>query len=473
MVKTSRIPFVSNSDSFENELAKAKKLLHANEYTVPDAVLTIIKYCINNQVGFILSRNQHSGNCRDARNKRNRLGHLGIPLYDELKSCVLEGIDSSGSRVIFAVHCRAHKEFSIDAIVNIHNFVESTVKHLPEEELKSIFGMEFGTVNPILLAVRSKEKIMQVFDESVAETIARYPGTMLTNAGNHTWGVEFDPVTLIEKISTEKTYPIAKQEKELNESDLPKYVNPKSIGIITGNGPRSGMHLWERINFHIANTLKERFLGDISFPEVHIISLPAMGLSMNLDKRLDITRNALFDAVEAMKDQNVELLALACHTTAYFQDEIKKIFNSTNRKFISLPEIVFNYITQKEINELAILGINYVSELGEWSAYKPLQKLVNVEKLDDATIDKFNELSFDLKKRWNYHRNFLQLVNLFKKNIVSDNLLIVSTELSVLLDSSMNKNKHSISKNIIDTLEIYAQELAFESLGWIFSKEAE
>ena len=264
----------------------------------------------------------------------------------------------------------------------------------------------------------------------------------MTNAGNHTWGIEFDPIALVEKISSDMVFQIAYQEKELQERDIPKYVNPKSIGIITGNGPGSGISLWQKINSNICDILQERFLGDISYPEIRIVSLPAMGLSMELDKRYDITRDTLLSAVETLKNENVEILALACHTTSYFQKEIKEIFNTNSQTFIPMPESVLRYLKREKIYDLAILGISYVAELAEWSAYTPL-KAFNIEKLDNKTMKKSHELSYNLKKGLDYHKNFLKLINLFKNNINSQNLLIASTELSILLENSIDKNKRS------------------------------
>jgi len=365
---------LSQPSSLEVEINKATELLQDNESELPDAVILIIKFCLEKNMGFILSRNKHAGNCRDARSKRYRLGHIGIPLYDELKTCVLEAVDQFEKKVIFAVHCRAHKEFDFDEIANILSLKRSLIKHLPEDLLAKKFNLEFGTVNPFLLATHTNGNLVQLFDKNVIEELEKYPGTMMTNAGVHTWGIEFDPHDITRILATHNLFSIAKEEKVLDIRDLPPVISkPKSIGIITGNGPDSGIALWRQINNNIVGMLKDRFLGDISFPEIHIASIPAMGLSMELSKRHDVVFKAMRATIENFKNQNIEVLALACNTTSVFQDEIKSMFNNDSREFISMPDTVLEYINENEINDFALLGIDYVTNLDQWSAYTPLR----------------------------------------------------------------------------------------------------
>lgn len=81
------------SFSLKTEIRKAESLLKSGEDEIPKNVLTIIQFCCKNNLGFILSRNIKVFSCKDARSNRVRLGHIGIPLFDELKSIVFVGKD--------------------------------------------------------------------------------------------------------------------------------------------------------------------------------------------------------------------------------------------------------------------------------------------------------------------------------------------------------------------------------------------
>lgn len=455
--------YLSAPKSLEIELYNAKKIIGLSD-NCPENVKKIIQYCVENKIGYLLSKNQYAGTCRDARSKRYRLGHVGIPLYDELKSIVGMTVDKSGSQIFIAMHCRGHMEIDFKAVQSLLG-IKNEIQILSDELLAQKYGLEFGIVNPISLCINSSGSLLQIFDDGLLTPISRYPGTMMTNAGNHYFGLEFDIAQVIESIPKHKVDSIAIQDRELLTHDLPNCTNPKSIGIITGNGPDSGMALWRGINDNIADILGEHFLGDMSLPKVYIASIPAMGLSMELDKRESATQSVLLEAVESLKLQKVNLLALACHTTHYFEKQIREIFDSDTQHFISMPETVIKYLQKENISDAAILGINYVADLGMWSAYSPAKKLnIRFETLSDDVMEKFHEIGYDVKQMGDYHKSFMKLISLIRKDVKSSNVIIALTELSILLENSNKKTRQS-EKNIIDALDLYAKEIADACLG--------
>lgn len=74
------------------------------------------------------------------------------------------------------------------------------------------------------------------------------------------WGIEFDPKELIKHINNKFIGEISILDRELQTQDLPNSTNPKSIGIITGNGPDSGMALWRGIIIIYSKYLVNIFL---------------------------------------------------------------------------------------------------------------------------------------------------------------------------------------------------------------------
>lgn len=449
-----------NCSSLEKELGKAISLLKDSESKIPESVKNVIQFCCDRNVGFILSRNIKVFSCKDARSNRVRLGHVGIPLFDELKSIVFVGKNNMGKEVIVAAHCRGHMNISVKRLMKLCEF-QSLPIILPESDLKSRFGMQFGTVNPMLLDINSNGKIINIFDVSLTETMEQCPGTMMTNAGNHTWGIEFDPILLINSIYNSRIESIAEDDKELEYYELPQSTTPKSIGIITGNGPDSGISLWKKINNYFAELLGVHFIGDISLPKVTIISLPAMGLSMELAERDDATWTVLTEAINKMQCNNVDILTLACHTTHYYTAKIREMFEYENKIFVSMPETTIDYIKREKLSDLAIIGISYVANLQEYSAYSELRKL-NIEAISDKTLARFHDIGYEVKKMKDLHPVFQKFTSLLKTEIKSSNIVIALTELSILIES---QKKHYGQKNIIDPLDIYAKEIARLSLS--------
>jgi aspartate/glutamate racemase len=449
------------------ELKAAKSLLKKDSNEIlPQNVEKIIEFCVNRSVGFILSRNIKSYSCRDARSNRVRLGHAGIPLYDEFKSIVFEGIDRNRKKVIIAAHCRGHMSINLQIIKELCDLLEIPTV-LPQEILEMKYGMVLGTVNPILIELNSNNRIINVFDNGLQKSMTVCPGTMMTNAGELTWGIEFDPEKLIKAISNKKVASIAFPDKELKPYEIPSCINPKSIGIITGNGAESGITLWRRINKYFVENLGEHFLGDISLPKVIVVSLPAMGLSMELDKRTNATWETISEAVNRLIDQDVDILTLACNTTDFFSHQIRSLFEKNGKQYISISEVTIDYLKENHINDVAILGIDYVASLGRYSAYTSMLNL-KVEKVPESTMQKFHELGYGIKKMNNKHRSFQQFVNLMQKEISAKNVVIALTELSILCEEL--RKKHCNGKVIIDTLDIYAEIIANRSLGLIIEE---
>jgi aspartate racemase len=446
----------------QRAIFQARRLLRSPQETdLPLNVLRIIEFCAAKGVGFVLSRNVRAGNCRDARSKRYRLGHVGIPLYDEMKSIVCSAGSQAGEEAVVAMHCRGHMAIDFSSVTDLCN-LQGPLIPLPEHELRDRFGMEFGTVNPILLELQSNETILNVFDAGVFEAVSKFPGTMMTNMGDHTWAIEFDPKELMNALKGITVGNITTPDVELREHELPRIANPKTIGIITGNGPDSGIALWKGINEYFVRLLKEHFLGDISLPKVSIISVPAMGLSMELDRREQATWDALSEAVRTFKNQKVELLALACHTTHYFTDQIRALFESDEQRFVSMADVVKKHVEENAITDVAILGINYVADLGKWSAYSWLNNY-RVEQLSDDTLKKFHELGYEVKRMSDLHKSFQRLIGLIKNEVKSKTVIIALTELSILLQSQGKKGREG-DKNIIDALELYAKAIAERAL---------
>jgi aspartate racemase len=284
---------------------------------------------------------------------------------------------------------------------------------------------------------------------------------MMTNAGEHTWGIEFDPVLLIKAISHKIVDAMATPSGELNFYDCLNINNPKSIGIITGNGPDSGIALWNMINEGIVEILGDSFRGDISFPKVSVVSLPEMGLSMELDKRRFAAHDTIMKAVETLQD--VELLALACHTNHHFTEQIRKAFEQTGGTFVSMAETVIEHIKILQPQSMVFLGIDYVADLKGYSAYADLKNL-NIEPLQSEVLNSLHNLAYDVKKKRNLHSAFQKFVKLLDTYIELDkDVVIALTELSVLYQS-FRKSRYN-KRNVVDSLELYANKIARHSLG--------
>ncbi|MDQ1354344.1 MAG: hypothetical protein QG657_4653, partial [Acidobacteriota bacterium] len=174
-------------------------LLASGETDFPDGVKKIIDFFTTNNLWFNLSRNVKALGCREAANKRNRLGHTGIPLEHELKSFFGKFINAGGNEQYVVLHCKGHQELDHDKIKKTLR-ARQEVNKLANEELAEIFHMDYGLINPFTLdPLFWDTPILQVFDRSLKVNDI-LPYTMMTNAGDLTWAIEFKPNELFEVV---------------------------------------------------------------------------------------------------------------------------------------------------------------------------------------------------------------------------------------------------------------------------------
>ena len=331
---------------------------------------SVIEFFENHNLWYSITKNNGNAlGCGDAASKRERLGHIGIPIFDELKSELGYIIDSNTKEKIYVLtHCRGNQKIDdrkresfllsrhqrLTSEDDINLLIEhSTLKSYIENNEVNIMGV----VNPFIFS--NDIKIIQIFDKSVL--VELYPPfTMMTNASHREYGIEFKPKELIYALNNAKVLDVIEED---NYSSFKRH----KIGIITGNGPDSGMMLWNNINDRVKKSLLNKrsysFTGDLSYPEIVVESLPEMGLSMELNNRFKETKIILLKTVTNLCKSGVSILCLACNTTQYFIDEIEIICRRYDTIFISMPHVVDEVLKQKNITHFDLLGDRKSSRL--------------------------------------------------------------------------------------------------------------
>jgi aspartate/glutamate racemase/prolyl-tRNA editing enzyme YbaK/EbsC (Cys-tRNA(Pro) deacylase) len=411
----------------------------------PESVKKIIEFVKDNKLWYCITWNHEAMSCADAANKRNRLGNEGIPLCDELKSNI--GFYFSNGEIKYLLfHCRGNQ--MIDDI-KVSKLLGSDFIRLPNEELLTIFNCEYGLVNPFFFAANFPY-IEQIFDNSVLEEYFP-PYTVMTNAGDKNWGIEVKPKELVEVIKTKKVLDIITDDSKFK-------IKKHKIGILTGNSPESGIFLWQKINETIRAKLDNDFLGDLSFPTVLVVSMPEMGLSMELDIRQNDTWQVVEEGITALCKDGATIIGIACNTTQYFSEQVKEICKKYNAEFISMADAVNSYLTDEKIIHFDFIGIKFVTDFNKWSDYRKLNDLYEIEIPSDKDLEEINELAFEVKKKVVSSQGINSIRDLIKKSTKTKNIIIALTEISILLASQ--KQRKDDDKRFIDTLTLLSQKMA-------------
>src|SRR5205823_5108626 len=86
---------------------------------MPANVATTVNLLNKLGLWYQLSRNRAALSCRDAARKRMRLGHEGIPLWDEMKSFLAAFTDVRGGQQIVMAHCRGDQLLDLQQLSTI------------------------------------------------------------------------------------------------------------------------------------------------------------------------------------------------------------------------------------------------------------------------------------------------------------------------------------------------------------------
>jgi aspartate/glutamate racemase len=386
--------------------------------------------------------------CADAAYKRHRLGNVGIPLFDELKSHVGVYDDGRGRHYV-AAHCRGTQVRDDEKLAAA---VGHAVTRLSAEELGQELGMARGLVNPMSLA-RSGQ-VHQIFDQSVLWRIAP-PYTMMTNIGEATYGVEFYPEELINGLEDAIVGDIVADEFR----HQPTF---HTIGILTGNGPESGIELWGRLNEKIQARRGARFRGDVSFPKVIVESVPDMGVSMELRARSDRVERTVLDGVGRLCEDGATLIAVACNTTQFFAQAIEDVCERHGASFVSLVEATGEALTESEVEAFDLLGIGAVTDLDEWSDFLRLTESFDVRVPNDVDVRAIDDLGFWIKRLPEPRgRDVNRLADLIAKRTQTETVVIALTELSLVFEEHKKTiTSRAPDKRFVDTLDELAAKLA-------------
>lgn len=413
----------------------------------PDPVKLVIDFFQTHKVWYNITWNHEAMSCADAANKRKRLGSdIGIPLCDELKSNIGFYV-SQGEKKILLIHCRGNQMIDEE---KVNSFLGAEYFRLPNNDLLNEFNCEYGLVNPFFFYSNFPE-IEQVFDKSVLDEFFP-PYTLMTNAGDKNWGIEFKPRELVNVIKSMKVADVITDESKIN-------IRKHKIGILTGNSPESGIFLWQKINEAIRTKLSNDFLGDLSFPAVIVLSMPGMGLSMELDNREIETWQVVEDGITTLCKNGATIIGIACNTTQYFSAQVNEICLKYGAEFFSMYDGVDSFLISEKIKHFDFLGIKFVTDFTKWSDFKKLKENYKVEIPSEKNLEEINNIAFIVKQKGVVtSQGVNKLRDQIRNHTKTKNIIIALTEISVLLGTYPPAKGDD--RRYIDTLTLLANRIA-------------
>jgi aspartate/glutamate racemase len=438
--------------------ADLKALLVGAE-TVPPAVRRCAERLNELGVWHMFSRNSSAMSCQDAARKRNRLGHRGIPLWDELKSFLGEYLDGAGVRRVFLAHCRGDRELDFAKLGPALQFV-GEIRRVRTEGAEGL-EVTYGTVNPFL----ADSEVVQLFDYELHSPVS-VPGTVMTNAGEHTWAVEFDPAELVIKLPGSRWADIVRQRSESNDGWHWGVREYQTIGILTGNPSDSGLDLCNSLNTHLRTLMGDNSLGDVSMPKIVIVSTPQIGISMEMDRREAPLRKALLGAVDELCAAGANFITHPAHTTHYFAPDIAERAAEKGARFLSMVEVTVAKLRWMQVKEIALLGTKYVTDFSEkWSIYSDAFKGIKVHLPSPQGWRKIHDLGYEVQQRGLTPICFNWMRDLLREEVPDSckHVVLAMTEFSPVVRHLKSRGRQG--KILIDPIDVYGEAIAHEYIG--------
>jgi aspartate racemase len=222
-----------------------------------------------------------------------------------------------------------------------------------------------------------------------------------------------------------------------------------TIGIVTGSGPEAGLDLWAKILKRNKATIGADFQGDLDAPRLVVVSEPQLGLSMDLAANEYAVWSAMRQSLDILAPQ-VDAYAIACNTLNWFAPRITEL--NLSAEFVSFQSVLGEWITHTGVPRLALLGAGPVIEMGEWSAYRDLTELTEVELPGDPKA--LHRLIEDVKRLGSddpsLRPRFKQIVD----SLASDVLILACTELPLIADIDTEKTLVDVTDLVADALVV-------------------
>ncbi|HEY8607025.1 MAG TPA: aspartate/glutamate racemase family protein [Noviherbaspirillum sp.] len=226
--------------------------------------------------------------------------------------------------------------------------------------------------------------------------------------------------------------------------------NRKRIGIIAGSGPEAGIDLWNKLLRANRRLHGSAFRGDLDAPAVTIISEPALGLSMELDRN----DGPVWECLRACATdiaQRTDYFAIACNTLNHYQPQIEAL--GLPARFVSFADVVLDHLRDRGVGRVALLGARPVTDLGPWSHYRKLASEVEVELPRPAQAAALHALIYAVKAQGGDSGELQSRFRALLDGIEADTVLLACTELPLI-------PLQETGKNVVDVTDLVALRLA-------------
>jgi hypothetical protein len=431
--------------------------LSSGESSLPDNVATTVEMLLTHGIDFRLSRNRKVGSCREAAKARRRGTAVGIPLWDELKSYLGKAVGGAGrSETLVALHCRADCSFDMSKVRLLLDGRD--FEPLSREELGR-GSLSYGTINPFVLldpefcrrlSGRSAAAL-QLFDAGTLAPL-RPCQTMMTNAGDLTWAVEFSPREFLSgRPSAVVDDLVAEQRRR------PPWAHaPTTIAIVTADGVDAACDVQGVLRNFVDGGLSPEYRR-LAYPHLIVHTLP----QLQDDHRPDAALSLVRDALHAVCKQAPSTIVLTFPLCPEETEAAAETCDRAGVQVIRLEDCLASWVASHQLDQVAIFSSRPCAADSVIGSIRATSPHCRVEWLEDDA----HEPIFELLRNAHEHArqgSALQKLGQLLARRESEHVVVVDDVASIMLRRLRRKGRPQ--HGVVDHLQILGDQIAARRL---------
>ena len=174
----------------------------------------------------------------------------------------------------------------------------------------------------------------------------------------------------------------------------------------------------------------------------------------------------MLKAVRRLCNEGADIIVHPAHTSSAFAEEMETAAKQLKVKFISIADTLGPYLDKAGINEFALLGTKFVTDLNRpGNIYAKAFKGKTVHTPTDFVYQRINELAYEVQQHGITPQALNTLADILRRGVPEGctNVVLAMTEFTSVADKIKTSGRQG--KTLIDPMKIYAETIAHKYLG--------
>jgi len=187
---------------------------------------------------------------------------------------------------------------------------------------------------------------------------------------------------------------------------------------------------------------------------------------MEIATRQEALRRIMIKEVRRLCNEGADIIVHPAHTSSAFAEQMANAARQLKVEFISIADTLRPYLDKSGIQEFALLGTKFVTDLTRpGNIYAKAFEGMSVHTPPEFIYDKINELAFEIQQHGATPKAMNSLADILRRGVPEGctNVVLAMTEFTPVANQIKAAGRQG--KTLIDPMKIYAETIAHKYLG--------